>query len=163
MRAARNQRFHQAATVHRLADDWRDGFQITRHLPRLQSGDEAVILRHAPQVVIVIAGDIDDIAAENLAPVLGEEGVDQLEETLGHIAERRQPEIERIAEQDELRLFAIGQRFAQAVSERQQHLARPIGDFAAAMEMCQQAVARTEVEVRQDDLGNAHAMVSRQV
>ena len=37
------------------------------------------------------------------------------------------------------------QRFTQAVSERQQHLARPIGDLAAAMEMRQQAVARAEV------------------
>ena len=133
---------HQATTVHRLADDWRDGFQIARHLPRLQGGDEAVILRHTPQVMIVIACDIDDIAAKNLAPVLGEEGVDQLEETLGHIAEGRQSEIERIGEQDELRLFAIGQRLAQAVGKGRQHLARPIGDLAAAMEMRQQAVAR---------------------
>ena len=49
-------------------------------------------------MMIVIARDVDDVAAKHLVPFFGKEGVDQLKKALRNIAERRQAEIERIAE-----------------------------------------------------------------
>ncbi len=162
VRTLRDQRFHQPTAVRRLSDDRGDVFEIARDLPVLQLRHEAVVLRHAPQVMIVIARDIDDVPAEDFLPVFRVKRINQLEERLRHIAEGRQSQVKRIAQQHELGLFPIPQRRTQARSEGRQHGGRFAGDFPAAEHMGKQAVAGPQMEVRQNDLGNSHERFSRQ-
>ena len=71
------------------------------------------------------------------------------------------PEVERVAQQDQLRPLLSDKCFAQAIGKGGEHFGRAVSDLAAAMDVREQAVPCTQMQVGQDQRPEVNLVLPR--